>query len=199
VVSPCSRQRHAIARHRSPHPNDALCQTIFPLLRLQYPWRNRRGAVYSFDPVGSYEREACRAAGAASSLIQPFLDNQASTNFTYYQIVIRGYLTVVHLVYKIHPRIAAIGSPIEFPPLCLSLLELPQIYFKNQIAAPGTSFPKHLPLTDVVSLVTDSFTSATERHIEVRHSLLELIACFLIVLNLGCIGMVWHSKLSPWD
>jgi len=39
------------------------------------------GAVYSFDPVGSYEREACRAAGAAQSLVQPFLDNQVSTNF----------------------------------------------------------------------------------------------------------------------
>jgi 20S proteasome alpha/beta subunit len=36
------------------------------------------GAVYSFDPVGSYERETCRAAGAASSLVQPFLDNQVS-------------------------------------------------------------------------------------------------------------------------
>jgi 20S proteasome alpha/beta subunit len=34
------------------------------------------GAVYSFDPVGSYEREACRAAGAAQALVQPFLDNQ---------------------------------------------------------------------------------------------------------------------------
>ncbi|KAE9394502.1 20S proteasome subunit [Gymnopus androsaceus JB14] len=34
------------------------------------------GAVYSFDPVGSYERESCRAAGAAQSLVQPFLDNQ---------------------------------------------------------------------------------------------------------------------------
>lgn len=34
--------------------------------------------MYSFDPVGSYEREACRAAGAAQSLVQPFLDNQAS-------------------------------------------------------------------------------------------------------------------------
>jgi 20S proteasome alpha/beta subunit len=34
--------------------------------------------VYSFDPVGSYEREACRAAGAAQSLVQPFLDNQVS-------------------------------------------------------------------------------------------------------------------------
>jgi 20S proteasome alpha/beta subunit len=37
------------------------------------------GAVYSFDPVGSYEREACRAAGAAQSLVQPFLDNQVSS------------------------------------------------------------------------------------------------------------------------
>jgi len=35
--------------------------------------------VYSFDPVGSYEREACRAAGAAQSLVQPFLDNQVRT------------------------------------------------------------------------------------------------------------------------
>ena len=35
-----------------------------------------KGAVYSFDPVGSYEREHCRAAGAAQSLLQPFLDNQ---------------------------------------------------------------------------------------------------------------------------
>ena len=34
--------------------------------------------MYSFDPVGSYEREACRAAGAAQALVQPFLDNQVS-------------------------------------------------------------------------------------------------------------------------
>src|SRR3569833_1376588 len=35
-----------------------------------------KGAVYSYDPVGSYEREQCRAGGAAASLIMPFLDNQ---------------------------------------------------------------------------------------------------------------------------
>ncbi|KAJ7200321.1 20S proteasome subunit [Mycena pura] len=34
------------------------------------------GAVYSFDSAGSYERQTCRAAGAASSLVQPFLDSQ---------------------------------------------------------------------------------------------------------------------------
>ena len=43
-----------------------------------------------------------------------------------------------------------------------------QIYFKNQKAAPGTAHPAHLPLPDVLSIVIDSFTSATERHIEVR-------------------------------
>jgi len=39
---------------------------------------NGQGAVYSYDPVGSYEREQCRAAGAAASLIMPFLDNQVN-------------------------------------------------------------------------------------------------------------------------
>jgi len=42
-----------------------------------------------------------------------------------------------------------------------------QIYFKNQTPTLGTSFPKHLPLSTVLPLVIDSFTSATERHIEV--------------------------------
>ncbi|KAF8828057.1 hypothetical protein HHX47_DHR4000832 [Lentinula edodes] len=79
------------------------------------------GAVYSFDPVGSYERESCRAAGAAQSLVQPFLDNQ--------------------------------------------------IYFKNQVPQPGHPHPQHLPLTTVIQLVIDSFTSATERHIEVGDGL----------------------------
>ncbi|XP_067057819.1 proteasome subunit beta type-1-B-like isoform X2 [Acropora muricata] len=35
-----------------------------------------KGCVYSFDPVGSYERETYRAGGSASSLLQPLLDNQ---------------------------------------------------------------------------------------------------------------------------
>ncbi|PVF98515.1 putative PRE7-20S proteasome subunit [Serendipita vermifera] len=79
------------------------------------------GAVYSFDPVGSYERETCRAAGAAQSLVQPFLDNQ--------------------------------------------------IYFKNQMPPLGGVHPQHLPLKEVLSLVIDSFTGATERHIEVGDGL----------------------------
>lgn len=35
-----------------------------------------KGAIYSFDPVGSYERQTCHAGGAAGGLVTPFLDNQ---------------------------------------------------------------------------------------------------------------------------
>ncbi|GAA5961626.1 hypothetical protein JCM21900_002830 [Sporobolomyces salmonicolor] len=92
--------------------------------------RDGTGAVYSFDPVGSYERESCRAYGAAQSLVQPFLDN---------------------MVYK-----------------------------KNQVPAPGEkATPKgerpEFDLEEVLQLVTDAFTGATERHIEVGDGLEMLI------------------------
>lgn len=35
-----------------------------------------KGCVYSFDPVGSYEREPFRAGGSASSMLQPLMDSQ---------------------------------------------------------------------------------------------------------------------------
>ena len=35
-----------------------------------------KGCVFSFDPVGSYERETYRAGGSAASMLQPLLDNQ---------------------------------------------------------------------------------------------------------------------------
>ncbi|KAI9138333.1 nucleophile aminohydrolase [Paraphysoderma sedebokerense] len=35
-----------------------------------------KGCVFSYDPVGSYERRPYQAAGSATELIQPFLDNQ---------------------------------------------------------------------------------------------------------------------------
>ncbi|XP_065655860.1 proteasome subunit beta type-1-B [Hydra vulgaris] len=35
-----------------------------------------KGAIYSFDPVGSYERETYRAGGSCSAMLQSFLDNQ---------------------------------------------------------------------------------------------------------------------------
>ena len=35
-----------------------------------------QGAIYSYDPVGSFERETYRAAGSSSALLQPVLDSQ---------------------------------------------------------------------------------------------------------------------------
>ncbi|KAL8293705.1 hypothetical protein RQP46_000406 [Phenoliferia psychrophenolica] len=88
--------------------------------------RDGTGAVYSFDPVGSYERESCRAAGAAQSLVQPFLDNM--------------------------------------------------VYDKNQVRDPALpALVKGerpvIELERVLGLVTDAFTGATERHIEVGDGL----------------------------
>ncbi|KAF0992391.1 hypothetical protein HZS_2669 [Henneguya salminicola] len=37
-----------------------------------------KGAVFSYDPVGSYERVTCRASGSGAAIIQPILDNQIS-------------------------------------------------------------------------------------------------------------------------
>ena len=35
-----------------------------------------KGAIYSFDPVGSYQRDTYKAAGSGSAMLQPLLDNQ---------------------------------------------------------------------------------------------------------------------------
>lgn len=50
---------------------------------------------------------------------------------------------------------------------------LSKIYFKNQTFAEGAEKPTpgQLPLEKVLSLVMDTFTSATERHIEVGDGL----------------------------
>lgn len=81
-----------------------------------------KGAVYSYDPVGSYEREQCRAGGAAASLLMPFLDNQVN--------------------------------------------------FKNQYEPDGQKKPlRYLSLEEVLQLVRDAFTLATERHIQVGDGL----------------------------
>lgn len=91
-----------------------------------------KGALYSYDPVGSYEREQCRAAGAASSLIMPFLDNQVNLKNQYIP-----------------------GS--------------------GQGHALAAQQPNPLPRQEVEAIVTDAFTSATERHIEVGDSLQMLV------------------------
>lgn len=65
----------------------------------------------------------------------------------------------------------------------ITLTQARQIYFKNQQPIPGgPPHPVHLPLSRVIALVTDSFTSATERHIEVSaHSSVQIkISSFFI-------------------
>lgn len=89
---------------------------------------NGVGALYSYDPVGSYERETCRSAGAASSLITPFLDNQVNLKNQY--------------------------DPTSGPGL-----------------EKVTKAPQPLSRQTVEELVTDSFTSAAERQIEVGDGL----------------------------
>jgi 20S proteasome subunit beta 6 len=89
---------------------------------------NGVGALYSYDPVGSYERESCRAAGAASSLITPFLDNQVNFKNQY------------------DPNS---GAGLE------KVMREPQLLDRPTVEA----------------LVSDSFSSAAERHIEVGDGL----------------------------
>ncbi|KAG8736568.1 Proteasome subunit beta type-6 [Ceratobasidium sp. 414] len=143
------------------------------------------GAVYSFDPVGSYEREACRAAGAAQSLVQPFLDNQHPSIHILNEPdlspspsdpVFASISRTQSLPLFYSPPLAPIATPAHrvglrdgwsyiIPPVTSFLRQsssFSPIYFKNQQGV----HPQHLPLPHVLALVTDSFTSATERHIE---------------------------------
>lgn len=39
-----------------------------------------KGCVYSYDPVGSYDRVQYKASGSAGALLLPFLDNQIGYN-----------------------------------------------------------------------------------------------------------------------
>lgn len=85
-----------------------------------------KGVLYSYDPVGSYSKAGERraAAGAASDLIVPFLDNQVEFKNQY----------------------------------------LPYSWDEEKPISP-------LSMDKVRKLVMDSFTSATERHIEVGDGL----------------------------
>lgn len=65
-------------------------------------------------------------------------------------------------------RVLRTAAPSDPYPTYTRLYRLSQIYFKNQQPPANSSHPVHLPLPDVLSIVIDSFTSATERHIEVR-------------------------------
>ncbi|KAF5361293.1 hypothetical protein D9758_010297 [Tetrapyrgos nigripes] len=77
--------RHGHARDMPLHEIARLMQTMLYARRF-FPYyvsnilsgieEDGSGAVYTFDSVGSYERDTCRVAGAAQSFMQPYLDNQ---------------------------------------------------------------------------------------------------------------------------
>ncbi|KAK7450651.1 Proteasome subunit beta type-6 [Stygiomarasmius scandens] len=79
--------RHGHARDMPLHEIARLMQTMLYARRF-FPYyvytilggieEDGSGAVYTFDSVGSYERDTCRAAGAAQSFMQPYMDNQVN-------------------------------------------------------------------------------------------------------------------------
>jgi len=110
-----------------------------------------KGALFSYDPVGSYEREQCRAAGAAASLIMPFLDNQVNYKNQYVPGVGTEEVS------------AGSGAPAG----------LGGVGGTGHDLKPREAVP--LPMKDVEELVRDAFTSAVERHIEVGDGLQIMI------------------------
>lgn len=46
-----------------------------------------QGALYSYDPVGSYEREVFRACGTGGAILQPFMDSQVCFRFYFNTLI----------------------------------------------------------------------------------------------------------------
>lgn len=80
------------------------------------------GAVYSYDPVGNYERVPYSCSGTAEPLMQPLLDNQLGT--------------------LEKQRLQQTGHNVVLEPMCV-----------------------HRTADEIVDLVKDAFSSATERDI----------------------------------
>ncbi|KAI8916572.1 hypothetical protein PhCBS80983_g05014 [Powellomyces hirtus] len=77
--------RHAHAKEMSCGALAQMLSTILYHKRMfpYYVWNTLggldeegKGAVYSYDPVGNYEKHKWNCSGSAGHLVQPFLDNQ---------------------------------------------------------------------------------------------------------------------------
>lgn len=60
--------------------NGTSCEYFLWICWNAFFFHSGKGCVFSFDPVGSYERETYRAGGSASAMLQPLLDNQVFFN-----------------------------------------------------------------------------------------------------------------------
>jgi 20S proteasome subunit beta 6 len=82
-----TRVKNYLFEHNKPMSTPACAQLISTMLYYKrfFPYyisnivagldEDGCGAVYSYDPVGHFERHTYRAAGSSCTLIQPFLDN----------------------------------------------------------------------------------------------------------------------------
>ena len=59
-----------------------------------------RGAIYSYDPVGSYDREIYRSSGSSVALLQPLLDSQLGMKNQSDHYEIESGCTVPHTLEK---------------------------------------------------------------------------------------------------
>ncbi|KAJ3051369.1 Proteasome subunit beta type-1 [Rhizophlyctis rosea] len=95
-------------QHEKKMSVDALAQMLSVILYHKrffpyYVWNtlggidgNGKGCVFSYDPVGNYEKHHWNCTGSAGHLIQPFLDNQIG--FKHMQGIQRRFLTPEEVV-----------------------------------------------------------------------------------------------------
>ncbi len=115
--------------------------------------REGRGCVFSYDPVGNFEKRLWNCAGSAGHLIQPFLDNQVC-------VCARVRSTGFPDRSSSHsPTHSSSRSPTHSRPH--STPHTSQIGHKHQPEATCTPLSQE----QVVRIVKDAFTSATERDI----------------------------------
>jgi len=87
-----ARMQMYLHEHQRPMSTPAVAQMLSTLLYYKrfFPYyvanllagldEEGKGCVYSYDPVGSYDRVQYKASGSAGALLLPFLDNQIGYN-----------------------------------------------------------------------------------------------------------------------
>ena len=143
-----------------------------------------KGCVFSYDPVGSYERTPYIAAGTGQQLLQPLLDNQLGhknivrrsfplsitgpfphslslSNLLMFFSSLFWFSLIPFFAQFFAPLLSALTSAVPF-------VDLPSILISARTGGTGQSpdMPRvALSKEKVVALVKDIFVGATEREI----------------------------------